>query len=218
MHDTSGDEMKIGIIGSGNVGGALGKIWGRGDHEIMFSSRHPENLKGLAESIGKNVFYGAADEAVRFGDVVVLAVPWTQADSALKSAGPFSGKILIDCTNPLKPDMSGLAVGNTTSAAEEVAKMAKDARVVKAFNTTFAALMSSQSRMFGSMRPTGFYCGDDDSAKSVVSDLIKETGLDPLDVGPLMSARYLEPLAMLVIQLGFVKGMGTNIAMALLKR
>lgn len=210
--------MKIGIIGSGNVGSALGKIWGRNGHEIMFSSRHPENLKSLAESIGKNVCYGHPSEAVKFGDVVVLAVPWTQADNALKSAGPFGGKVLIDCTNPLKPDGSGLAVGYNTSAAEEVAKWARDARVVKAFNTTFAALMSSDSRMFGSMKPTGFYCGDDESAKAVVSNLIKDTGLEPLDVGPLMNARYIEPLAMLMIQLGFVKGMGTNIAFALLKR
>lgn len=210
--------MRIGIIGSGNVGSALGKIWGRNGHEIMFSSRHPETLKGLAESIGKNVSYGHPSEAVKFGDVVVLAVPWMQADNALKSAGPFKGKVLIDCTNPLKPDGSGLAVGYNTSAAEEVAKWARDARVVKAFNTTFAALMSSDSRMFGSMKPTGFYCGDDESAKAVVSNLIKDTGLEPLDVGPLMNARYIEPLAMLMIQLGFVKGMGTNIAFALLKR
>ncbi len=210
--------MNIGIIGSGNVGSALGKIWGKGGHEILFSSRHPENLKGLAESIGNNVCYGSPAEAVKFGDVVVLAVPWLQVENALKSAGPFNGRILIDCTNPLKPDGSGLAVGYTTSAGEEVAMRARDARVVKAFNTTFAALMSSESRMFGSMKPTGFFCGDDDSAKAAVSDLIKETGLEPLDVGPLRNARYIEPLAMLVIHLGFVEGMGTNIAMALLKR
>lgn len=210
--------MKIGIIGSGNVGSALGKIWGNGGHNIIFSSRHPEELKGLVESIGKNVCYGTPAEAADFGEVIVLAVPWAQASDALKSAGPFNSKILIDCTNPLKSDMSGLAVGCNTSAAEEVAKMAKGARVVKAFNTTFAALMQSQSRMFGSVRPVGLYCGDDNSAKAVVSDLIKETGLDPVDAGPLMSARYIEPMAMLIIQLGFVRGMGTNMAFALLRR
>ncbi len=210
--------MKIGIIGSGNVGSGLGKIWGRGGHDIMFSSRHPEELKGLAESIDKNARYGTPTEAVKFGEVVVLAVPWTQAKDALNSAGPFNGKILIDCTNPLKPDLSGLAVEPNTSAGEEVAKMAKDARVVKAFNTTFAALMQSESRMFGSMRPVDFYCGDDDSAKAVVSGLIRETGLEPVDAGPLMSARYLEPMAMLIIQLGYVRGMGTDMAYALLRR
>jgi 8-hydroxy-5-deazaflavin:NADPH oxidoreductase len=113
-----GGRMKIGIIGSGNVGGALGKIWASNDNEIMFSSRHPENLKGLAESIGKNACYGLPDEAANYGEVVVLSVPWTQAIDALKSVGSIiKGKVLIDCTNPLKPDMSGLAVGHTTSAA-----------------------------------------------------------------------------------------------------
>ncbi len=210
--------MKIGIIGSGNVGSALGKIWGRGGHDILFSSRHPEELKSLTESIGKNVCYGTPTDAAKFGEVVVLAVPWTQAKDALKSAGSFNGKILIDCTNPLKPDLSGLAVEPNTSAAEEVAKVAKDARVIKAFNTTFAAIMQSDSRIFGSVKPVGLYCGDDDSAKAVVSGLIRETGLEPVDAGPLMSARYLESMAILIIQLAFVRGMGNNMAYALLRR
>jgi len=83
---------------------------------------------------------------------LVLSVPWTQAIDALKSAGSINGKVLIDCTNPLKPDMSGLALGHTTSAAEEVAKAAPGAKVVKAFNTTFVALMRSPSRTFGSQK------------------------------------------------------------------
>lgn len=210
--------MRIGIIGSGNVGGALAKIWGRNGHDLMLSSRHPERLKGIAESIGKNACFGTPAEAAEFGDVVVLAVPWSEAVNAVESSGPLKGKILIDCTNPLASDGSGLAVGHTTSAAEEVAKAAGGARVVKAFNTTFAALMSSESRMFGGMRPTGFFCGDDAPAKSAVSELIKETGLEPLDVGPLAMARYLEPLGMLMISLGFVQKMGTNIAFRLLRR
>lgn len=210
--------MKIGIIGSGNVGSALGKIWAGNGNEIMFSSRHPEKLKGLVEPIGKNACYGFPAEAAKYGEVVVLSVPWTQALDALESAGSLSGKVLIDCTNPLKPDMSGLAVGHTTSAAEEVAKAAPGARVVKAFNTTFAAVMHSPSRTFGSQKATGFYCGDDSSAKTTVSGLIKETGLDPLDVGPLMCARYLEPLAMLAMQIAFVQGLGTEMALGLLRR
>jgi predicted dinucleotide-binding enzyme len=118
----------------------------------------------------------------------------------------------------LKPDFSGLAVGLTTSAAEEDAKVAKGAKVVKAFNTTFAVLMASESRMFGDLAPTGFYCGDDAAAKAVVSDLIKDTGLEPLDTGPLEMARYLEPMAFLMMGLGFNQKMGTDIALRLLKR
>jgi 8-hydroxy-5-deazaflavin:NADPH oxidoreductase len=210
--------MKIGIIGSGNVGSALGKIWSRNGHKILFSSRNPEKLKSLAESLGKNAFYGLPSDAVKFGDVVALAVPWGQAENALLSAGPMNGKILIDCTNPLKPDYSGLAVGGATSAAEEVARIAHGARVVKAFHTTFAALMQSDSRMFAGANPTGFFCGDDHASKAVVEGLIRETGLEPLDVGPLSYARYLEPMAMLMINLAFAQKMGTNIALKLLRR
>ena len=210
--------MKIGIIGSGNVGSALGKIWAAKGHKVMFSSRHPDKIKALAESAGKNASFGLPAEATKFGDVVALAVPWSQAENALLSAGSLEGKILIDCINPLKPDYSGLAVGLTTSAAEEDAKVAKGAKVVKAFNTTFAALMASESRMFGDTPPTGFYCGDDAAAKAVVSDLIKDTGLDPVDAGPLEMARCLEPLGFLMIDLGFNQKMGTNIAIRLLKR
>ena len=96
--------------------------------------------------------------------------------------------------------------------------MAKGAKVVKAFNTTFAALMASESRMFGETPPTGFYCGDDVAAKAVVSDLIRDTGLDPIDAGPLEMARCLEPLGFLMIDLGFNQKRGTNIAFRLLKR
>ena len=210
--------MKIGIIGSGNVGSALGKIWGKNGHKIRFSSRNPEKLKALAESIGNNASYSLPKEAAEFGEIIALAVPWMQAESALKSAGSLNGKILIDCTNPLKPDYSGLAVGCTTSAAEVVASLAPGAKVVKAFHTTFAALMHSESRTFGDNNPTGFYCGDDALAKAVVSNLIRETGLEPVDAGPLSNARYLEPLAMLMINLAFAQKMGTNISIKLLRR
>ena len=137
---------------------------------------------------------------------------------ALKAAGPLKEKILIDCTNPLKPDFSELAIGHDTSAAEEIAKMAPGAKVVKAFNSVFADIYNSESRLFGSRMPTMFYCGDDDGAKSTVAKLIRETGFEPIDAGPLRSARYLEPLAMLMIQLGYGQGMGTNIALNLIRR
>lgn len=210
--------MKIGIIGSGNVGSALGKIWAEKGHEVMFSSRHPEKSKALAQSVGNNASSGLPEDAVKFGDLVLLAVPWSQAENALRSAGSLDGKVLIDCTNPLKPDYSGLAIGLTTSAAEEDAKVARGARVVKAFNTTFAALMASESRLFGEVPPTGFYCGGDAAAKEVVFDLIKDTGLEPVDAGPLEMSRCLEPMAFLMMDLGFNQKMGTNIALRLLKR
>ena len=210
--------MNIGIIGSGNIGSGLGKIWAQKGHKVIFSfSRNQEKLKTLAVT-DQNSSAGSPAEAVQHSEVLLLSVRWETVVEALKAAGPLQEKILIDCTNPLKPDLSELALSHTTSAAEEIAKMAPGAKVVKAFNSVFADIYHSESRLFGSRMPTMFYCGDDDGAKTTVARLIRETGFEPIDAGPLKSARYLEPLAMLMIQLGYGQGMGTNITLNLIRR
>lgn len=210
--------MNIGIIGSGNVGSGLGRLWAQKDHRIIFSfSRNTEKLKVLADT-GSNTSSGSPAEAVLQSEIILLSVRWDTVRDALKAAGPLDGKIVIDCTNPLREDLMGLAIGHTTSAAEEIAKMAPGARVVKAFNSVFAEVYHSESRLFGSRMPTMFYCGDDGDAKKIAAKLIRETGFIPTDSGPLTSARYLEPLAMLMIQLGYRQGMGTNIALDLIMR
>jgi hypothetical protein len=150
--------------------------------------------------------------------VILLSVRWDTVADALQAAGSLVGKVVIDCTNPVRHDLSGLVIGHTTSAAEEIAKMLPGAHVVKAFNTVFAEVYHSESRLFGSRMPTMFYCGDCEDAKKSASRLIRETGFEPTDAGPLSSARYLEPLAMLMIQLGYGQGMGKNIAMDLIRR
>lgn len=210
--------MNIGIIGAGNMGSGLGKLWAQKGHRVIFSySRDPEKLDALAKS-NPNASAGTPAEAVKLSEVILLSVRWVAVEDAIKAAGPIQGKILIDCTNPLKPDLSDLAIGHTTSAAEEIAKLVPRAKVVKAFNTVFAEIYHSDSRLYGSRRPTMFYCGDDIGAKTTVAKLINELGFAPIDAGPLKSARYLEPLAMLMIQLGYVQGMGTNIAVNLIRR
>lgn len=210
--------MNIGIIGAGRMGSGLGRIWAKKGHNVCFSySRDQEKLKGLAAA-SPNCSWGSPDEAVRSGEIILLSVGWDSVVDALKAAGPIEGKILIDCTNPLKPDLSDIAIGHTTSAAEEITRLAPGARVVKAFNTIFAEVYHSDSRLFGSRRATMFYCGDDTDAKSEVAKIINEMGLAPIDAGPLTSARYLEPLAMLMIRLGYGQGMGTDIAMSLIRR
>ena len=210
--------MNIGIIGSGRMGSGLGRIWAQRKHNIIFSYSHDqEKLNTLARS-NPNSSAGSPAEAVKKSDIILLSVKWDSVEDAIKAAGSMQGKILIDCTNPLKPDLSDLAVGHTTSAAEEIAKLAPGANVVKAFNTIFAETYHTDSQLFGSRRPTMFYCGDDSEAKSIVSKLINEVGFEFMDAGPLKSARFLEPLAMLMIQLGMVQGMGTNIAMNLIRR
>lgn len=210
--------MNIGIIGSGNVGSGLGRLWAKKGHKVIFSfSRNPEKLKALANT-NQNAGAGPPAEAVQQSEVILLSVRWENIKEALDAAGSLRGKTVIDCTNPLNPDLKGLAIGHTTSAAEEIAKMAAGAKVVKAFNTVFADIYHAESRLFGSRMATQFYCGDDGDAKTTVAKLIRETGFEPIDSGSLKSARYLEPLAMLMIQLGYGQGMGTNITLNLIRR
>lgn len=210
--------MNIGIIGSGNMGSGLGSLWAKKGHKIIFSySRNLDKLNALAAA-NPGAKSGTPAEAVKNSEVILLSVKWENVEDALKASGPMNGKILIDCTNPVSPDMNSLLIGHTTSGAEEIAKIATGARVVMSFNTLCADVYHTDSRLFGSRRPTMFYCGDDPQAKSVVFNLINELGLDPVDAGPLNSARYLEPLAMLMIQLGYVQGEGTNIAISLMRR
>ena len=209
--------MNIGIIGSGNVGGTLGKAWAKRGHRILFSySRDHKKLESLATSAGPNTRAGTPTEAVQFGEVILFAPPWPSVDHALKAAGSMVGKILIDCTNPLKQDLSGLEIGHTTSAAEEIAKKTPGVRVVKAFNMTGADNMAKPH--FGAAQATMFICGDDAAAKTAVARLTEELGFEAVDAGPLQAARLLEPLAMLWIHLAYVQEMGSGIGFKLLQR
>ena len=210
--------MNIGIIGVGNVGSGLGRLWAQKDHKVIFSfSRDREKLKMLAD-IGHNTSSGTPAEAVRQSEVILLSVRWDTVADALQAAGSLVGKVVIDCTNPVRHDLSGLVIGHTTSAAEEIAKIIPGAKIVKAFNTAFAQVYQEDTRLFGSRRAAMFYCGDDAAAKTIAAKLINDVGFEPVDSGPLASARYLEPLAMLMITLGYGIGMGTNIAFDLIRR
>ncbi len=200
------------------MGSGLGTLWASKGHNVFFSfSRDPGKLEGLAKS-NPHSMSGSPADAVVSSDVILFSVGYGMIKEALAATGPIKDKIIVDCTNPVRPDLSGLSVGLTTSAAEEIAKLVPESRVVKAFNTAFAEVYHSESRLSGTRVPSMFYCGDDSDAKSTVSRLIREIGFEPIDSGPLKSARYLEPLAMLMIQLGHVQGMGTNIALSLIHR
>ena len=200
------------------MGSGLGKLWASKGHNVFFSfSRDPGKLEGLAK-YNPHCRSGRPADAVASSDVILFSVGYGMIKEALAAAGPIKDKIIVDCTNPVRPDLSGLSVGLTTSGAEEIAKLVPESRVVKAFNTVFAEVYHSETRLFGSRMPSMFYCGDDIDAKTTVSRLIRETGFEPMDAGPLTSARYLEPLAMLMIQLEHVQGMGTNIALSLIRR
>ncbi len=210
--------MKIALIGTGNVGSTLGRRFAENGHDVIFGSREPQSdkVQSLLQSIGKRACADSAAEAAKAAEAAVLAVPWSAAEETARGiAGEMRGKVLIDATNPLGPGMS-LVVGFNTSAGEQVAGWAPGARVVKAFNSIGAAIMANPK--FGNDRAGLFYCGDDAAAKSVVAKLSEELGFQPIDVGPLKSARFLEPLCGIWLQLAYVQGMGPNVAFELLKR
>ena len=198
--------MKIAVIGSGNVGTALGDEWTAKGHQVVYGSRSCND-----ESSSRRKFASVAN-AIAQSEVVALAVPWDAVQSVL-SSNDLSGKIVIDCTNPIAPGFE-LAIGTTTSGGETVAKLAKGALVVKAFNTTGFGNMRNPA--FGGTKLTMFYAGDDDSAKKTAEKLIADIGFDPVDAGVLKIARYLEPLAMLWINLSMK--MGRDIALQLIER
>jgi predicted dinucleotide-binding enzyme len=208
--------MRIGIIGAGSVGGALGRGWTRAGHEVTFGVRSPSDPKTARLHEGTGAKTASVAEAAAFGEVVVFATPWEATQEAVKSAGGLTGKIVFDCTNPLAPNLSGLTHGFDTSAAEQVAAWAPGARVVKIFNTTGANNMENPD--FDGVAATMFYCGDDAEAKAVGARLAADLGFDPVDAGNLEEARLLEPLALLWIRLAYVQNQGRDIAFKLMKR
>jgi len=203
--------MKIAIIGTGNVGGTLGKLWSKRSHDVFYGMR--DTSKPPPEPGAKR---GTLPQAADFGEVLVLATPWPATPDAIAHLGNVSGKIVIDCTNPMKPDLSGLSVGLTDSAGETVARLAKNARVVKCFNTLGAEQLATPR--FGDQPASMFLCGDDTEAKAVVTKLGAELGLDMIDAGGIQQSRLLEPMAMLWVTLALHEGLGTNIAFKLLQR
>lgn len=210
--------MKIGIIGAGDIGSTLGKAWAKRCHNVVFGVRNIQSpkVKKLLNSADSNIHVDKIHEAVHFGDVIVLAVPWEAAQETIRSVDDISGKIIIDPSNPIKSDLEGVVVPSFTSAAEEISKLAKGARVVKAFNAIGAKTLNNLQ--FGSHKADAFICGDDLAAKSEVKKLAMEIGFNVVDAGPLSNARLLENLALLWIELAFRQRMGPNIAFKLLTR
>jgi predicted dinucleotide-binding enzyme len=210
--------MKIAIIGAGNVGGTLGAAWANRGHQVFFAVRDAADpkLKELLARVGGKARAASVKDAAAAAEVAALTVPWPAAQDALHSAGDLSGKILLDCTNPLKPDLSGLTVGYTASGAEQVAAWVPGARVVKIFNTTGFPNMANPEYREG--RSMMLYCGDDASAKKVAAQLAAELGFEPYDVGPLTEARLLEPFALVWIHLAVQQKMGTGFAFRLMRR
>jgi len=201
--------MDIAIIGAGNVGRALGTSMTRAGHHVTFAASRPERARQAAAEIGTAAAESSA-EAVRGADLVVLAVPYGAVDAVAREiAAAAAGKVLIDVTNPLTPDYSGLAVEGT-SAAEEIQRRLPDAKVVKAFNTLFASNQVAPRKDLQAL-----VASDDDAARQQVLDLAGSMGFSPLAVGPLKAARTLEAMAFLNIGLNVANGWGWTSAWAL---
>jgi predicted dinucleotide-binding enzyme len=206
----SEDEMKIAIMGAGNMGAAFAYRLAAADHEVAIAAQGLDQPRKVASRVGHRVRAVPREELAEGADLLILATPYGQSVDALRAVRHTDGKTVIDISNPLSDDMSGLVVGHTTSAAEEIQRAVPGAKIVKAFNTVFSAVLGSQPG--GDSKVQVFYAGDDAGAKDTVRRLAESLGFEPVDGGPLANARYLEPLGMLTIWFGYVGGRGTNIA------
>jgi 8-hydroxy-5-deazaflavin:NADPH oxidoreductase len=206
--------MRIGILGSGLMGGKLGTLFARAGHEVVFSySRRQAKLKTLAREAGALARAGTPAEAAQHASALLLAAHWSRIDDVLKQAGELSGKVIVSCSLPMNAEDTDLVVAHNSSGAEELAKKVPGARVVGAFNTIPSeVLFSVFERRGGSSSPDMLCYGDDQSAKTVAAQLSRDVGFNPVDAGPLRTARYAEPFALLVAHLAYEGKGGPRLA------
>ena len=206
--------MRIAIIGAGSVGATVGQAWLKTGEDVTWGLRNPADPKYAA--LPKERIKPPAD-AARAADIVVIATPWSATEAAVKSLGSLAGKTVIDCTNPLGMGPNGLqlVLGHDTSAGEQVASWTPGASVFKTLNTTGAGNMASAARY--PVKPMMLVAGDDAAKKPVVMGLVAKLGFEPVDAGPLVNARLLEPFGMVWIDQAMKRGRGRDFAFALVK-
>jgi predicted dinucleotide-binding enzyme len=217
--------MKIGVLGTGDVGRVLAAGLAARGHDLMIGTRDPALAKitDWLAGEGSGVAAGTFAEAVAFGETLILAVGWVHVETVIRMAGPerFNGKVVMDATNPLRFEAEGqppvLAVGHMDSAGESVQRWLPGARVVKAFNIVGNPHMVNPD--FPEGKPDMFICGNDEAAKQTAGRLIEELGWPPvIDLGGIENSRYLEPLAMVWITHFFNQGFNGNHAIKLLRK
>jgi predicted dinucleotide-binding enzyme len=206
--------MRIGILGSGLMGGKLGTIFARAGHDVVFSySRDEKKLERLAREAGHDSRRGSPAEAASNADALLLAVHWSRVDDVLKKAGDLSGKVIVTCCLPMNADDTDLTIAHTSSGAEALAGKVREAHVVAAFGTIPSEVLFGVFESRGKdKRPSLVYYGDHHGAKDVAARLIREVGFDPVDAGPLRTARYAEPFTMLVARLAYEGDEGPELA------
>jgi predicted dinucleotide-binding enzyme len=206
--------MRVGILGSGLMGGKLGTLFARAGHEVVFSyARSTRKLTKLAKDARGNARAGTPREAAQDADALLLAVHWSRLTDVLTQAGDLAGKVILSCTLPMNDDDTGLVIGLTSSGAETLAARLPKARVVSAFHTVPSeVLFDVYEARRKARRPNLVYSGDDAKSKKVAAQLIQDVGFDPVDAGPLRIARYTEPFALLMGQLAYEGKDGPELA------
>jgi 8-hydroxy-5-deazaflavin:NADPH oxidoreductase len=214
--------MKIGVIGAGNMGAGLGKLWAKAGHEVVFSYSRDENkLVELAAAAGATAKAGTIQEAAA-QDIILLAVWMPALEEVIYAAGSLDGKVVITCVSGIQPDFTGQTIGLATdlkiSVAETIQRLLPNANVVEAFNTTFAEIIASDSRQFGADFPSIFYCGDNVEANQIAASLIKDCGYQAVNAGNLLVARTLETLASAWVQFAVASQLFPNLGLKALQR
>jgi 8-hydroxy-5-deazaflavin:NADPH oxidoreductase len=207
--------MRIGILGSGLMGGKLGTIFAKAGHDVVFSyARSQRKLNRLARQAGRRAVAGTPREAAKDADMLLLAVHWSRVDDVLKQAGNISGKVLITCSLPMNANDTALVIAHTSSGAEALEKKTKRARVVSAFGTIPSEVLFAvfDAKRRTRRRPSLLYCGNNGNAKDIVAQLIRDVGFEPVDAGPLRIARYLEPFTLAIAQLAYEGDEGPELA------
>ncbi|MXN16860.1 transmembrane reductase oxidoreductase [Pseudooceanicola sp. GBMRC 2024] len=197
--------MKIGILGSGRMGGALGRIWAACGHEVCFAyARSAQKLDRLAQETGGHS--AGVAETVAHAEALLLAVHWSRVPDVLAQAGDMAGKLVLNCCVPLDATDSRIVLGGTTSGAEDLARRRPAARWVSCFNTVPS---ESLGRVFARRgrgpAPQALTCADDGAARAAATPLIRDTGFAPLDCGGLSNARFVEPFAMVTAELAYAQ-------------
>ena len=210
--------MKIGIIGIGNVGGVLGKRLAQLGHDITYGVKDTgsEKVKNLLQGLKAKA--ASVEQAIAASDLILLAVPWDAAKEVVAQIKDKKDKIIVDCTNPLlyNTGFKELAVGNTSSAAEEIQKWVGATPVIKAFNTTGSANMENPD--INGTKVTMYVAGDDAAAKAKVIEIVDQLGFASFDTGALYTSRFLEAMASLWVHTAYVFGKGPGFAFNVVSR
>jgi len=209
--------MIIGIIGIGRVGATLGKRWAQAGYRVLFGVRDPnaEKVRRVLEEAGPNACTELIDDIPEYTSAIMLATPHPALRAVIAQLGNLRSNILIDCTNPISPGLR-LTVGHSSSGAEQLAGYVGDTPVVKAFNTMGYETMANPD--FDGTPASMFLCGDDHDANQTVARMAEDIGFDTVITGPLKHARYLEPMAMLWIEMAMNNTMARATAFRLLRR